>query len=155
MEVKMKNNNRKIYLTVLIVWGILACLSTIAYTFTAGADALYTSSPFWSIAYWSVFSMFVLAIVGALFFAIASIVKGLADAPKKQLPILGSIAALIIILVICWGVSSGEDVSKITFDKVGADYGLSKIIGGALYMVYVLLAVVLLSLIGSEIFKRR
>lgn len=151
----MKNNNRKIYLGVLIAWGILACIAAITYTFTAGDDALYTTSPFWGVAYWSAFCMIVLAIVGTLYFAIASITRGLADAPKKQLPILGSIAALIIILVICWAVSSGEDVSKITFDRVGSDYGQSKIIGGALYMVYVLLAGVILSLVGSEIFKRR
>lgn len=151
----MKKDNRKIYLAILIIWGILACIATIAYAFTAGEDAAFTTSPFWSVAYWSAFCMIVLAIIGMLYFAIASIAQGLADAPKKQLPILGSIAGLVIVLVICWAVSSGDDVPQIAFDKVGTDYGLSKIIGGALYMVYVLLAGVILSLVGSEIFKRR
>jgi FtsH-binding integral membrane protein len=154
----MKNTYRKIYWTIAIVWGIIGTAATLIYALLfddkISIEQQPTATLFWNIAYWTMVAMFIISIVGALGFAISQIVKGLIEAPKKQMKILVSVAALIVIFVILYTLASGTDIPQMLFEKTDSDYSNSKLIGASLYLVYALLAGVVLSVLYAEVTKK-
>ena len=95
-----------------------------------------------------------ISIVSALGFALGFIIKGFMENPKNQMKIIIAFAAMLILLVGSYLLSSGTDIPAELFEKTGSNYGNSKLIGGSIYAVYVLMIGVLLAALYSEIAKK-
>ncbi len=148
----MKNDFKKIYWTIVIIWGTLASICSLLY-------AVFFENPslaqlFWNLSYWSVVILLMISIVSALGFALGFIIKGFMDNPKNQMKVIIAFAAMVILLVATYLLASGTDIPVELFEKTGSNYENSKLIGGSIYAVYVLMVGVIIAALYSEIAKK-
>ena len=149
----MKNDFKKIYWTDVIIWGALDSICSLLYAVFFESNA-GLAQLFWNLSYWSVVILIMISIVSALGFALGFIIKGFMVNHKNQMKIIIAFAAMLILLDGSYLLSSGTDIPAELFEKTGSNYGNSKLIGGSLYAVYVLMLGVLLSALYSEIAKK-
>ena len=71
----MKNDFKKIYWTVVIIWGTLASICSLLYAVFFESNA-GLAQLFWNLSYWSVVILIMISIVSALGFALGFIIKG-------------------------------------------------------------------------------
>lgn len=154
----MKKDYRKIYWTVALIWGVIASICAVAYALLfdkdAPIDGQSSAMAVWNVAYWSVIVLLGASLLVAIVFALAQVIKGLKDDPKKQMGIIIAVAALIVVFVASYLLSSGTDVPQEVFEKTGSDYSSSKLIGACMYTVYILFGGVLVSVLFAEISKK-
>ena len=154
----MKKDYRKVYWTIAIIWGVIASICAIAYALLFDKDAPIDSQTsamaVWNVAYWSVITLLGASLLVAIVFALAQVIKGLKDDPKKQMGIIIAVVALVVVFVVSYLLSSGTDVPQEVFEKTGSDYSSSKLIGACMYTVYILFGGVLVSVLFAEISKK-
>ena len=154
----MKKDYRKVYWTIAIIWGVIASICAIAYALLFDKDAPIDSQTsamaVWNVAYWSVITLLGASLLVAIFFALAQIIKGLKEDPKKQMGIIISVVALVVVFVVSYLLSSGTDVPQEVFEKTGSDYSSSKLIGACMYTVYILFGGVIASVLFAEVSKK-
>ncbi|MBP1645406.1 MAG: hypothetical protein H6Q16_981 [Bacteroidetes bacterium] len=148
----MKNDFKKIYWTIVIIWGTLASICSLLYAVFFENPSL--SQLFWNLSYWTVVIFVIISIVSALGFALGFIIKGFMDNPKNQMKIIIAFALMVILLVVTYLLASGTDIPVELFEKTGSNYENSKLIGGSLYAVYVLMVGVIIAALYSEIAKK-
>ncbi|MBQ5874059.1 MAG: hypothetical protein IIW58_07940 [Bacteroidales bacterium] len=154
----MKKDYRKVYWTIAIIWGVIASICAIAYALLFDKDAPIDSQTsamvVWNVAYWSVITLLGASLLVAIFFALAQIIKGLKEDPKKQMGIIIAVVALVVVFVVSYLLSSGTDVPQEVFEKTGSDYSSSKLIGACMYTVYILFGGVIASVLFAEVSKK-
>lgn len=154
----MKKDYRKIYWTVALIWGVIASICAVAYALLfdkdAPIDGQSSAMAVWNVAYWSVITLLGASLLVAIVFALAQVIKGLKEDPKKQMGIIIAVVALIVVFVVSYLLSSGTDVPQEVFEKTGSDYSSSKLIGACMYTVYILFGGVLVSVLFAEISKK-
>ena len=154
----MKKDYRKIYWTVALIWGVIASICAVAYALLfdkdAPIDGQSSAMAVWNVAYWSVIVLLGASLLVAIVFALAQVIKGLKDDPKKQMGIIIAVVVLIVVFVASYLLSSGTDVPQEVFEKTGSDYSSSKLIGACMYTVYILFGGVLVSVLFAEISKK-
>jgi FtsH-binding integral membrane protein len=154
----MKKDYRKVYWTIAIIWGVIASICAIAYALLFDKDAPIDSQTsamaVWNVAYWSVITLLGASLLVAIFFALAQIIKGLKEDPKKQMGIIIAVVALVVVFVVSYLLSSGTDVPQEVFEKTGSDYLSSKLIGACMYTVYILFGGVIASVLFAEVSKK-
>ncbi|MEE1142503.1 MAG: hypothetical protein U0L22_02595 [Bacteroidales bacterium] len=154
----MKKDYRKIYWTVALIWGVIASICAVAYALLfdkdAPIDGQSSAMAVWNVAYWSVITLLGASLLVAIGFALAQVIKGLIEDPKKQMGIIIAVVALIVVFVASYLLSSGTDVPQEVFEKTGSDYSSSKLIGACMYTVYILFGGVLVSVLFAEISKK-
>jgi H+/Cl- antiporter ClcA len=151
----MKKEHKKIYWYIVMIWGVLACISSVGYALSFKQDIPLEQQPtatlFWNFAYWSCAILCVLAIVFALCFALTQVGKGMKEDWKKQIGIIIAIVGLVLIFIVGYLLSSGTDIPQALFDKTGSNYSNSKLIGAGLYMCYILFGGVVLTIVYTAI----
>ena len=154
----MKKDYRKVYWTIALIWGVIASICAVAYALLfdkdAPIDGQSSAMAVWNVAYWSVIVLLGASLLVAIVFALAQVIKGLKDDPKKQMGIIIAVVALIVVFVASYLLSSGTDVPQEVFEKTGSDYSNSKLIGACMYTVYILFGGVLVSVLFAEISKK-
>ena len=154
----MKKDYRKIYWTIALIWGVIASICAVAYALLfdkdAPIDGQSSAMAVWNVAYWSVITLLGASLLVAIVFALAQVIKGLKEDPKKQMGIIIAVVALIVVFVASYLLSSGTDVPQEVFEKTGSDYSSSKLIGACIYTVYILFGGVLVSVLFAEISKK-
>ena len=154
----MKKDYRKIYWTVALIWGVIASICAVAYALLfdkdAPIDGQSSAMAVWNVAYWSVIVLLGASLLVAIVFALAQVIKGLKEDPKKQMGIIIAVVVLIVVFVASYLLSSGTDVPQEVFEKTGSDYSSSKLIGACMYTVYILFGGVLVSVLFAEISKK-
>lgn len=154
----MKKDFRKVYWTIAIIWGVIASICAVAYALLfdkdASIDGQSTAMTVWNVAYWSVIALLGASLLIAVFFALAQVIKGLKDNPKKQMGIIIAVVALVVVFVASYLLSSGTDIPQEVFEKTGSNYSSSKLIGACMYTVYILFGGVLASVIFAEVSKK-
>lgn len=154
----MKKDYRKIYWTIALIWGVIASICAVAYALLfdkdAPIDGQTSAMAVWNVAYWSVIALLGASLLVAIFFALAQIIKGLKEDPKKQMGIIIAVVALIVVFGVSLLLSSGTDVPQEVFEKTGSDYSSSKLIGACMYTVYILFGGVIASVLFAEISKK-
>ncbi len=154
----MKKDYRKIYWTIALIWGVIASICAVAYALLfdkdAPIDGQSSAMAVWNVAYWSVITLLGASLLVAIVFALAQVIKGLKEDPKKQMGIIIAVVALIVVFVVSYLLSSGTDVPQEVFEKTGSDYSSSKLIGACMYTVYILFGGVLVSVLFAEISKK-
>ena len=154
----MKKDYRKIYWTIALIWGVIASICAVAYALLfdkdAPIDGQSSAMAVWNVAYWSVIVLLGASLLVAIVFALAQVIKGLKEDPKKQMGIIIAVVALIVVFVASYLLSSGTDVPQEVFEKTGSDYPSPKLIGSCMYTVYILFGGVLVSVLFAEISKK-
>lgn len=154
----MKKDYRKKYWTIALIWGVIASICAVAYALLfdkdAPIDGQSSAMAVWNVAYWSVITLLGASLLVAIVFALAQVIKGLKEDPKKQMGIIIAVVALIVVFVASYLLSSGTDVPQEVFEKTGSDYSSSKLIGACMYTVYILFGGVLVSVLFAEISKK-
>lgn len=148
----MKNDFRKIYWIIVIIWGVLASICSFLYAVFFENATL--AQLFWNLSYWSVVIFLAISIISALGFALGFIIKGFMENPKKQMKIIIAVVAMVVLLVGTYLFASGTDIPVELFEKTGSNYENSKLIGGSIYAVYVLMLGVVIAALYSEIAKK-
>ncbi|MFA7082144.1 MAG: hypothetical protein WC135_05965 [Bacteroidales bacterium] len=148
----MKKDFKKLYWTIVIIWGTIASLTTVMYA--AFFEKTAMAQIFWNLSYWTVVIFLAFSVISAIGFALGFIIQGFIDNPKKQMGIIIAVAALAVAFIGSYLLSSGTDVSQDLFEKTGTNYGSSKLIGGTIYMVYVLFFGVIASTLYAEVAKK-
>lgn len=154
----MKKDYRKVYWTIAIIWGVIASICAVAYALLfdkdAPIDGQSSAMAVWNVAYWSVITLLGASLLVAIVFALAQVIKGLKDDPKKQMGIIIAVVALVVVFVVSYLLSSGTDVPQEVFEKTGSDYSSSKLIGACMYTVYILFGGVIASVLFAEVSKK-
>ncbi|MDR0971591.1 MAG: hypothetical protein LBM25_04320 [Bacteroidales bacterium] len=148
----MTKDFKKLYWTILIVWGTLTSICSILYALFFDNQTM--APVFWGLSYWTVVIFIFLSILLALGFALGFIVKGFMDDPKKQMGIIIAVVALIVVFGVSYLLASPTNISEDLFEKTGSNYANSRLIGASLYAVYILLFGVILSVLYAEIAKK-
>lgn len=94
-----------------------------------------------------VYALLILGIVAAVGFSIYQFAGNF----KQSKTALYGIIGLVVIFLISYLLSSGSDINEAVFEKVGGNYGSSKLIGAGMYMFYILFGITLVTLIVTEI----
>ena len=149
----MKKDFRKLYWTIVIIWAVIASLTTIAFATTQGSKPELALT-YWNISYWTTIVFIAFNILFALGFALLFIGRGLIENPKQQMGILIGVGALILVFVISYALASGTDIPRELFEKTGSDMSNSKLIGASLYTVYALFGGVILAALYAEVAKK-
>jgi hypothetical protein len=100
----------------------------------------------------SLYLTYTLAAVGVLillYFSVLQILKN----PKNSIGSLLGVAGIIVVLVVAYFLSSGTDISAALLEKTGATESSIKYVGAGLITVYVMLAVVVVTLVYAELSK--
>jgi FtsH-binding integral membrane protein len=83
----MKKDYRKIYWTIALIWGVIASICAVAYALLfdkdAPIDGQSSAMAVWNVAYWSVIVLLGASLLVAIVFALAQVIKGLKEDPKK------------------------------------------------------------------------
>lgn len=96
-----------------------------------------------------VYALLILGILAAVGFSIYQFAENFRQSKTSLYGILG----LVVIFVISYLLASGSDISPAVFEKVGGNYGSSKMIGAGMFMFYILFGITLLTLIVTEIIR--
>jgi len=95
----------------------------------------------------------IVAVVGA---AIAPVVLAVLNGDTKSLMKAGALTVgLLVLFGVCWGIS-GDEVTPIyenATSMITIDAGVSKSVGGGLYMFYIMFAVSIVAIIWAEVSK--
>jgi len=99
------------------------------------------------IALYSSYALVLIALLGAI---ILPLIQAFGQ-PKSLLKVGGGFLIIAVIFVISWAIS-GDEVTQI-YTNFGVNSSVSKLVGGSLIMVYILMATLVVGLIYSEISK--
>jgi len=93
---------------------------------------------------------YILVIVAALGAIVLPLINAMSN-PKDLYKGLAGVAMIGVLFLISWAIAGGEVTAHYT--RYGVDAGSSKIVGGALTMMYMLVFIALIGIIYTEISK--
>jgi hypothetical protein len=93
-----------------------------------------------------------LVIVGVILAVVLPLIKSL-DNPKSLLKTALGVVVLVIMFFIAYSISDGEVSAKFAQDPFNLTEGMSKFVGGALIMTYVMTIIALAGIVITEITK--
>ena len=88
--------------------------------------------------------------VGVLLAVVMPLIKSL-DEPKKLVKAGIGVAGLLVVFLISWAIAGNEVSTMYTTKGVGV--GLSKLVGGVLTMMYLLMGIAIVAIVYTEITK--
>lgn len=142
---------KRIVLIIAMIISVLASLAAIGYALTKTEDMGLEPTGFanvcWSFAYWTAVVLIICSTITGIIFLIK-------DAIVVKARYLIILAITIVAFIISYFIASGTDIPQIVFEKTGADYSSSKIVGAGLYTAYILFFGLILSVIFAEVAKR-
>lgn len=129
----------------LIFYAIIGVLSLLILgAIYIGGDGNLTAA----IGLYSMYTLGVIAIAATVYFS----VSGLITNPKKGIRSLISFGLIALVFLIAWAIS-GDEIT-LAYEKVEVtEPSVSKLVGGSLYMMYTMIAVVIFATLYSEVSK--
>lgn len=91
--------------------------------------------------------LFAIALVALLIFSIVQFIGNIGKSKETLFGLIG----LLVVFAISYIISSPTDISESLFEKVGTDYGMSKLIGSGLIAFYILFVIAIVALLVSEV----
>lgn len=142
---------KRIVLIIAMIISVLASLAAIGYALTKtddmGLEPTGVANVCWSFAYWTAAILIICSTITGVIFLIK-------DAITVKARYLVILAITIVAFIVSYFIASGTDIPQIVFEKTGADYSSSKIVGAGLYTAYILFFGLILSVIFAEVAKR-
>ena len=96
-----------------------------------------------------VYALAIVSLVAAIGFTIVQFGGNVRGSKYALFGLLG----LVVIFVVSYILSSGTDISPEVFEKTGADYGSSKLIGAGMYTIYGVLFLSVISIVLTEVIR--
>lgn len=157
----MKEKTRKliqwIFLGLAVLGGIFAIFhatgSESDHVLEGMTEAGNPLSSLYDIAYYLLIVIMLVAIVSILFFVFRQFISNFKDDPKKARRSLFSVGLMILVVIISFIFAKGTDVSQAMLDKNNLTVGVSKWIGAACFMVYIMVVVAILTIVYTELNK--
>ena len=152
----MKESTRKIILLGGIAVAILCTVLTILFAYFNGGvkelEAVQANGLF-DATFYILLCLIAVSIIAILAFVCASLAKKFGEDKNYWKKFLGIVAAIVVVCVVAFVLSKGNDVSLALMEKHGVTEATSKLIGAACYMVYILVIVAAVSIVYTAIAK--
>lgn len=152
----MKESTRKLITWAgLIIAGICTVLSIVFAMYNGDVKELSAvkANGLFDATFYILLCLIAVSIIAILVFACSSLAKKFSEDKGYWKKFLGIVAAIVVVCVLAFVLSKGNDVSPALMEKHGVTEGTSKLIGAACYMVYILVIVAAVSIIYTAIAK--
>ena len=152
----MKESTRKLITWAgLIIAGVCTVLSIIFAYFNGGVKELEAvkANGLFDATFYILLCLIAVSIVAILVFACSSLSKKFNEDKSYWKKFLGIVAAIVVVCVLAFVLSKGNDVSPALMEKHDVTEGTSKLIGAACYIVYILVIVAAVSIVYTAIAK--
>jgi magnesium-transporting ATPase (P-type) len=153
----MKESTRKLIQWCGLGLAILCLILAILFAMNNGSDvktlADVQSGGLFDAVYWILFAMIVISIVAIVLFLVRKLAQRFKTVPgyaKKFFIVLG---VVIVVCLVAFLLARGDDVTPALMEKSGTTEGVSKLIGAACIMIYILVIGAAVSIVYSEIAK--
>ena len=103
--------------------------------------------------FWILLCLIGFSIVAILYFLVVALLKKFAEDKGYWKKFLGIVAAIVVVCVAAFVLSSGNDVSLALMEKHNVSEATSKLIGAACIVVYILVIAAACAIIYSEVAK--
>ena len=152
----MKESTRKLITWAgLIIAGICTVLSIVFAMQNGDVKELSAvqANGLFDATFYILLCLIAVSIIAILVFVCAGLGKKFSEDKGYWKKFLGIVAAVVVVCVLCYVLSSGTDVSPAVMEKFDISEGTSKLIGAACYMVYILVIAAAVAIIYTAIAK--
>lgn len=152
----MKESTRKLITWAgLIIAGICTVLSIVFAMNNGDVKELSAvkANGLFDATFYILLCLIAVSIIAILCFVVVSLGKKFREDKGYWKKFLGIVAAIVVVCVLAFILSKGNDVSPALMEKHDVTEGTSKLIGAACYMVYILVIVAAVSIVYTAIAK--
>ena len=152
----MKESTRKLITWAgLIIAGICTVLSIVFAMYNGDVKELSAvkANGLFDATFYILLCLIAVSIIAILVFVCASLAKKFKEDKGYWKKFIGIVAAIVVVCVLAFVLSKGNDVSPALMEKHGVTEATSKLIGAACYMVYILVIVAAVSIVYTAIAK--
>jgi len=103
--------------------------------------------------FWILLCLIAFSIAAILFFLIVKLAKNFVEDKNFWKKFLGIVVAIVVVCVVAFLVSKGNDVNPALMEKHEVTESTSKLIGAACYIVYILVAAAAIAIVYTEVAK--
>ncbi|MBR6291278.1 MAG: hypothetical protein IKR33_00605 [Bacteroidales bacterium] len=152
----MKETTRK-----LITWcglgvAIIATILSILFAMNNGDVkelAAVKANGLFDATFWILVCLIALSIIAIVWFLIVKLAKRFKEDKGYWKKFLGIVLAIVVVCVLAFVLSKGNDVSLALMEKKDISESTSKLIGAACYVVYILVIAAALAIVYTEVAK--
>ena len=152
----MKETTRKLVMWCGIGVALLCTLLTIIFAINNGGvkelDAVKANGAF-DATFWILVCLIAVSLIAIVVFLIKKLANNFKEQPGYWKKFLGLVAAVVVVCLAAFLLSKGNDVSPALMEKHNVTVGVSKLIGAACIIVYILVAGAAVAIVYSEIAK--
>ena len=152
----MKESTRKLITWAgLIIAGVCTVLSIIFAYFNGGVKELEAvkANGLFDATFYILLCLVAASIIAILVFVCTGLSKKFSEDKGYWKKFLGIVAAIVVVCVLAFVLSKGNDVSPALMEKHDVTEATSKLIGAACYMVYILVIAAAVSIVYTAIAK--
>ena len=152
----MKESTRKLITWAgLIIAGICTVLSIVFAMYNGDVKELSAvkANGLFDATFYILLCLIAVSIIAILAFVCVSLAKKFSEDKGYWKKFLGIVAAIVVVCVLAFVLSKGNDVSPALMEKHDVTEATSKLIGAACYMVYILVIVAAVAIVYTAIAK--
>lgn len=103
--------------------------------------------------FWILVCLIAVSLIAIVVFLCVKLAKNFNEQPGYWKKFMGLVAAVVVVCLAAFLLSKGNDVSPALMEKHDVTIGVSKLIGAACIVVYILVAAAAIAIVGTEIAK--
>ena len=152
----MKESTRKLITFVALGIAILATVLAVLFALNNGGVkelAAVKANGLFDATFWILVCLVLASIAAILFFVVKTLAKRFVEDKGYWKKFLGIVLAIVVVCVVAFLVSKGNDVSPALMEKHDVSEGTSKLIGAACYVVYILVIAAACAILYTEVAK--
>ena len=152
----MKESTRKLITFVALGIAILATVLAVLFAMNNGGVkelAAVKANGLFDATFWILVCLVLASIAAILFFVVKTLAKRFVEDKGYWKKFLGIVLAIVVVCVVAFLVSKGNDVSPALMEKHDVSEGTSKLIGAACYVVYILVIAAACAILYTEVAK--
>lgn len=152
----MKESTRKLVMWCGIGVALLCMVLTIIFAINNGGvkelEAVKANGAF-DATFWILVCLIAVSLIAIVVFLVKKLAHNFKEQPGYWKKFLGLVAAIVVVCLAAFLLSKGNDVSPALMEKHDVTTGISKLIGAACIIVYILVAGAAVAIVYSEIAK--
>ena len=152
----MKESTRKLVMWCGIGVALLCMVLTIIFAINNGGvkelEAVKANGAF-DATFWILVCLIAVSLIAIVVFLIKKLASNFKEQPGYWKKFLGLVAIIVVVCLAAFLLSKGNDVSPALMEKHDVTTGISKLIGAACIVVYILVAAAAVAIVGTEIAK--
>ena len=152
----MKESTRKLITFVALGIAILATVLAVLFAMNNGGVkelAAVKANGLFDATFWILVCLVLASIAAILFFVVKTLAKRFVEDKGYWKKFLGIVLAIVVVCVLAFVISKGNDVSLALMEKQNITESTSKLIGAACYVVYILVIAAAVAIVYTEVAK--